>query len=42
MLTAHADEHLARDTLRRGAFDYVTKPFSLDHLIRVVEFALAS
>ncbi len=32
MLTANADEHLARDTLRRGAFDYVTKPFNLDHL----------
>jgi DNA-binding NtrC family response regulator len=37
-----ADEDLARDTLRRCAFDYVTKPFNLDHLVRVVELALAS
>jgi len=42
MLTANADEQLARETLRRGAFDYLTKPFNLDHLVRVVEFALAS
>jgi DNA-binding response OmpR family regulator len=42
MLTANTDDDLARATLRRGAFDYITKPFNLDHLIRVVEFALAS
>jgi DNA-binding response OmpR family regulator len=42
MITANADEQLARETLMRGAFDYVTKPFNLDHLVRVVEFALAS
>ena len=42
MLTANADEQLARETLRRGAFDYVTKPVNLDHLIRIVEFALPS
>jgi len=42
MLTANADEQLARDTLRRGAFDYLPKPFNLDHLGRVVEVALAS
>jgi DNA-binding response OmpR family regulator len=42
MLTANADEHVARETLRRGAFDYVTKPVNLDHLIRMVEFALPS
>jgi DNA-binding response OmpR family regulator len=42
MLTAKADEELARDMLRHGAFEYVTKPFNLDHLIRVIEFALAS
>jgi two-component system, NtrC family, nitrogen regulation response regulator GlnG len=41
-LTANADEGLARETLKRGAFDYITKPFNLDHLVRVVEFALAS
>jgi FixJ family two-component response regulator len=42
MLTGNADEQLARETLQRGAFDYVTKPFNLDHLVRVVELALAS
>ena len=42
MLAANADWQLARETLRRGAFDYVTKPVNLDHLIRIVEFALAS
>jgi len=42
MLTASVDEQLARETLRRGAFDYVTKPVNLDHLIRIVEFALPS
>jgi two-component system, NtrC family, response regulator AtoC len=42
MLTANVDEQLARETLRRGAFDYVTKPVNLDHLIRIVEFALPS
>ena len=42
VLAANADQQLARETLRRGAFDYVTKPVNLDHLIRIVEFALAS
>lgn len=42
MLSANADEQLARHTLSRGAFDYLTKPVNLDHLIRIVEFALAS
>jgi two-component system, NtrC family, response regulator AtoC len=41
MLTANAEEQLARETLRRGAFDYVMKPVDLDHLIRIVEYALA-
>ena len=42
MLTATAEAELARDTLKRGAFDYVLKPFNLDHLVRVVKAALAS
>jgi two-component system, NtrC family, response regulator AtoC len=42
MLTANADEQLARETLKHGAFDYVMKPFNLDHLTRVLEAALAS
>jgi FixJ family two-component response regulator len=40
MLTANADAGLARETLRRGAFDYVTKPFDVDRLARVLEAAI--
>jgi DNA-binding response OmpR family regulator len=40
MLTANADERLARETLRGGAFDYVGKPFDADHLARVLEAAV--
>jgi two-component system, NtrC family, nitrogen regulation response regulator NtrX len=42
MLTANTDDELARATFRRGAFDYISKPFNIDHLVQVVEFALAS
>jgi two-component system, NtrC family, nitrogen regulation response regulator NtrX len=42
MLTANTDEELARATLKRGAFDYISKPFNIDHLVQVVEAALAS
>jgi DNA-binding response OmpR family regulator len=42
MVTGNADEELARDTLQRGAFDYVMKPFHIDHLTRVLEAALAA
>jgi two-component system, NtrC family, nitrogen regulation response regulator NtrX len=42
MLTANTDDELARATLRRGAFDDISKPFNIDHLISVVEIALAS
>jgi DNA-binding response OmpR family regulator len=42
MLTANADEELARETLKRGAFDYIVKPFNVQHLARVLEAALAS
>ena len=41
MVTANIDEEVARDTLRRGAFDYVVKPFDFAHLVRVVEAAVA-
>jgi DNA-binding NtrC family response regulator len=40
MLTTNADLALARDTLRRGAFDYVAKPFDFDHLRQVIEAAV--
>ena len=41
MLTANADLGHARDTLKRGAFDYVAKPFDFDHLRQVIEAAVA-
>jgi DNA-binding response OmpR family regulator len=41
MLTGNADEAVAKDTLRRGAFDYVVKPFDFAHLARVVAAAAA-
>ena len=40
--TANADEGLARETLTRGAFDYVMKPFDMDRLGQVLEAALGS
>ena len=42
MLTANTEDALARATLKRGAFDYISKPFDVDHLMSVVESALAS
>jgi DNA-binding NtrC family response regulator len=41
MLTANVDLELARDSLQRGAFDYVAKPPDFAHLARVVEAAVA-
>ena len=41
MLTGNADEEVARDLLRRGAMDYVSKPFQLETLDRVVTTAVA-
>lgn len=40
MVTANTDEEMAKDTLRRGAFDYVVKPFDFAHLARVVAAAV--
>lgn len=41
MLTANTDVVIARETLKRGAFDYITKPFDIDRLKSVLETALA-
>ena len=41
MLTGISDENLARSFLRRGAFDYVAKPFDFATLERVVATAVA-
>jgi DNA-binding NtrC family response regulator len=40
MVTANADEEVAKDALRRGAFDYVVKPFDFAYLARVVGAAV--
>jgi two-component system nitrogen regulation response regulator GlnG len=42
MVTANTDEAVARGCLRRGAFDYVMKPFSMEHVERVLQAAIAS
>ena len=36
MITALADEELARRALALGAYDYITKPFDLDYLETVI------
>ena len=42
MVTANADVRLARETLTRGAFDYVMKPFDMNRLGQVLDAALDS
>ena len=42
MVTANSDEETAKNTLRRGAFDYVVKPFDFAYLARVVAAAVGS
>jgi len=41
MLTGNADEDLARSFLRRGALDFVAKPFKLSMLEQVIATAVA-
>jgi FixJ family two-component response regulator len=41
IISANEDVDLARTLLAQGAFDYVTKPFDLGYLERVVAAALA-
>lgn len=36
MVTAVRDEHLARKAMALGAFDYVTKPIDVDHLLTCI------
>jgi DNA-binding NtrC family response regulator len=40
MVTANADVAVARQALTMGAFEYVTKPFDLEYLERVVSLAV--
>jgi len=42
MLTAVTNVETAKGSLRRGAFDYVRKPFEWEHLERVVAAALTA
>jgi two-component system nitrogen regulation response regulator GlnG len=41
VMTAHGDLGTAVEAVRQGAFDYVAKPFDLDHIERVIERSLA-
>jgi DNA-binding response OmpR family regulator len=40
MISGKADESEARRTLALGAFDYISKPFDLAYLYRVIETAV--
>jgi CheY-like chemotaxis protein len=42
IVTGNEDEELARRTMRGGAFDYVSKPFTVEVLDRVVTAALVT
>jgi len=39
LFTGHGSIDLAKDAIRRGAFDFVTKPFGMEDLLRTVERA---
>src|SRR5689334_16071822 len=41
MMTAHGSEMIAVEAMKKGAADYITKPFSTDDLLKRVERALA-
>jgi DNA-binding NtrC family response regulator len=40
MLTGHGSEHSAREGKKFGAYDYLTKPYELDDLIRKIKQAI--
>jgi two-component system response regulator PilR (NtrC family) len=42
LITAYGSEHVARDAVAAGAFDYVPKPFNNEALRAVVRRAIAS
>ena len=41
LLTAHGSIESAKEALRRGAFDYLEKPFERDTLLETIQRALA-
>ena len=42
LITAYGSEHVAKDAVEAGAFDYVPKPFNNDELRAAVQRAIAS
>ncbi|HZV82289.1 MAG TPA: response regulator, partial [Geobacteraceae bacterium] len=40
MMTAHGSEDIAVDAMKRGAIDYISKPFSSDDMLKRVERAI--
>ncbi|MCH7994548.1 MAG: sigma-54-dependent Fis family transcriptional regulator [Planctomycetes bacterium] len=40
MMTAHSSIESAVDAIKLGAYDYITKPFDMDELLRTIEKAL--
>lgn len=41
MMTAHGSEDIAVDAMRKGALDYISKPFSSDDMLQKVDRAIA-
>jgi CheY-like chemotaxis protein len=42
VLTGNTDQRLARQMRQRGAFDYITKPFEVEHLERALQAAVST
>jgi FixJ family two-component response regulator len=42
VLTGNTDQRLARQMRQRGAFDYITKPFEIEHLERSLQAAVST
>ncbi|MFH1725742.1 MAG: response regulator, partial [Elusimicrobiota bacterium] len=40
LITGHATAETAVESMRRGAYDYLTKPFEMDDLCRLIDRAL--
>jgi two-component system phosphate regulon sensor histidine kinase PhoR len=40
MMTAHGSEDIAVDAMKRGAIDYIAKPFSTEEIVKKVEHAI--
>lgn len=42
LITAHGSERHAVEAIKRGAYDYFSKPFEIDSVVRVIERAVSS